>query len=279
MTLWPHRPKHTPDVLRGCTGKCVSLLEGIFGYCGAVRRLGSHTLSDAIERFLSTVATVQRKALAEAVTDFIEGRKHLAESNDGKRSRHSPVYERHVAAWLNQFAATFPGNAVCDLTKDHLDSYIGSFKELSPNSRNDRRAVVKMFLNWCTAKDFLPQNHRLFEAVKFKAENSDTADIDFYRPKELQGIICSELQAQSWSQSLPFAGWPIAAARGNSAVGMGGRMASKGQGGNLRSYRQGPQAPAGGHIPAFKFSRMAEAAPQRHRGWCGKGTTANWRHP
>ena len=74
-------------------------------------------------------------------------------------------------------------------TKDHLDSYIKSFKELSPKSQNDRRAVVKMFLNWCSAKDFLRHHHRLFEAVNFKAENSDTANIDFYRPKEMQDIL------------------------------------------------------------------------------------------
>jgi integrase len=171
------------------TGKRVSLLEGISGYCGAVKRLGHHTLSDVAERFLSTEAVVQRKALAESVAEFIQGRKHLAESNDGKRSKRSPVYTYNVAMWLNEFAKTFPGYAVCDLTKEHLNAYIGKFKELSAKSRNDRRAVVKMFLRWCVAKDYLALAHRLFEAVDFKTEDADSTEIDYYRPKELRDML------------------------------------------------------------------------------------------
>jgi integrase len=70
-----------------------------------------------------------------------------------------------------------------------LNAYIGKFKEISSKSRNDRRATVKMFLRWCAAKDYLPQNHRLFEAVDFKAEDVDMAEIDFYRPKELRDML------------------------------------------------------------------------------------------
>ena len=170
-------------------GKRVSLLAGISEYCEAAAKLRGHTLCEAIDRFNATVAVVQRKALTEAVTEFIEGRKHLAEEKDGKRSKHSPVYERHVATWLRDFAVTLPGHAVCDLTKDHLDTYIGKFTELSSKSRNDRRGTVKMFLGWCAAKDYLPQTHRLFEAVGFKNEDADMAETDFYRPKELQHML------------------------------------------------------------------------------------------
>jgi integrase len=75
------------------------------------------------------------------------------------------------------------------VNKEHLNAYIGKFKEISSKSRNDRRATVKMFLRWCAAKDYLPQNHRLFEAVDFKAEDVDMAEIDFYRPKELRDML------------------------------------------------------------------------------------------
>ena len=123
------------------------------------------------------------------MAEFIAGRKQLAEAEDGKRSRHSPVYEGHVATWLNDFAGTFPGYAVCELSKEHLNTYIGKFKELSGKSRNDRRGTVKMFLRWCAAKDYLPQNHRLFEAVDFKNEDADMTEIDFYRPNELRNML------------------------------------------------------------------------------------------
>jgi integrase len=171
------------------TGTRVSLQEGIAAYCAAVKRLGSHTLSDCVERFLATVAVVKRKPLADAVAEFIEGRKHLAEAKDGKRSKRSPVYAYNVAMWLNEFAKTFPGHAVCDITKDHLNAYIGGFKELSAKSRNDRRAVVKMFMRWCVAKDYLAQAHRLFEAVDLKPEDADVSDIGFYHPNELAVML------------------------------------------------------------------------------------------
>src|ERR1035441_8001070 len=170
-------------------GRRVSLLAGISEYCEAAGKLGGYTVGEAVERFLATSAVVQRKALAEAVAEFIEGRRHLAESKDGKRSKLSPVYAYNVAMWLNEFAGTFPGHAVCDLTKEHLNTYIGKFKELSAKSRNDRRAVVKMFLGWCVQKDYLAFSHRLFEAVDFKTEGVDATDIDFYRPKELRDML------------------------------------------------------------------------------------------
>ena len=171
------------------TGKRVTLLESVSGYCAAAKQLGPHTMSDCVAGFLGTVAVVARKALSEAVAEFNESRKHLAESKDGKRSKRSPVYAYNVAMWLKEFAGTFPGHAVCDLTKDLLNAYIGGFKELSAKSRNDRRAVVKMFLRWCVAKDYLSQSHRLFDAVDFKTEDADVTDIDFYRPKELRDML------------------------------------------------------------------------------------------
>ncbi len=171
------------------TGKALTLLGVVEEHCDMLRKLRDHTVPEAVDGFLNTVATVQRKPLSEAVAEFIEGRKHLAESKDGKRSKLSPVYAYNVSMWLNEFANTFPGHAVCDLTKDGLNAYIGKFKDLSAKSRNDRRAVVKMFLGWAVAKDYLAQNHRLFEAVDFKTEGVDAGDIEFYRPKELRDML------------------------------------------------------------------------------------------
>jgi integrase len=177
--------------LKADTGIEVSLRTAVGDWVEAAAKLrGSGcTLGEAIDRFLTTVAVVTRKALADAVAEFIEGRKPLSESKDGKRPKHSPVYENNVSMWLREFAGTFPGYAVCDLTKANLDAYIGSFKELSAKSRNDRRSVVKMLIRWCAAKDYVAQNHRLFEAVDFKTEDADITEIDFYRPGELRDML------------------------------------------------------------------------------------------
>jgi integrase len=171
------------------TGKRVTLRAGIAEYVEAAKKLHGRSLSEAIDGFNSTVATVTRKDIGEAVAEFVEGRKHLTQAQDGKRSKMSPVYAANVSMWLTEFAKTFPGHAVSDLTKEHLNTYIGAFKELSSKSRNDRRAVVKMFLRWCVAKDYISQTHRLFEAVDFKAEEADITEIDYYRPDELKAML------------------------------------------------------------------------------------------
>jgi integrase len=172
------------------TGQRVGLADAVGQFCDAATKLGDRPLAEAVASYLTVTAVVKRKALSEAVAEFLDGRKHLTAAKDGERSRRSPVYEYHVQFWLNEFAETFPGHAVCDLTKDHLDTYISQFKELSPKSRNDRRMTVKMFLRWATAKDYLPQNHRLFEAVGFKAEDTDIQEkIEFYSPKELTALL------------------------------------------------------------------------------------------
>jgi len=171
------------------TGCRLTLLGAVSDCCEAMQKLTGFTLGEAVERFLATVADVQRKTLAEAVAEFIADRKPLAESQDGKRSKLSPVYAYNVSMWLNEFAGTFPGYAVCDLTKEHLNTYLGNFRELSAKSRNDRRAVVKMFLRWCVTKDYLSQHHRLFDAVKMKTEAVDQQDIDFCRPSELRAML------------------------------------------------------------------------------------------
>src|SRR5262249_13842835 len=101
----------------------------------------------------------------------------------------SPVYAYNVNMWLNEFARSFPGSAVCELTKVHLNAYIRARKELSAKSRNDRRAVLKMFLEWCVCQDYLESSHRLFEATDLKREKVDLADTDYYRPAELQALL------------------------------------------------------------------------------------------
>lgn len=176
------------------TGDKLSLRAVVAEHCEALAKLkaSGHTLGEALDRFINTVAVVQRKSLKEAVVEYIAHRQAEVDSKvkAGKGRPPSAVYQYNVAMWLNEFAGTFQNTVVCDLTKELLDTYIGNFKELSPKSRNDRRAVVKMFLrDWCVPKDYLSRTHRLFEAVGFKAESADAADIDFFRPKELRDML------------------------------------------------------------------------------------------
>jgi hypothetical protein len=146
------------------TGRKISLLSAVSEYCEAAGKLSGFTLSEVVERFLKTIVTVKRVDLGQAAEKFIEGRKPLTEAKDGKRPQLSPHYHYDVSMWLREFARTFPGHAVCDLTKQHLNTYIAAYNHLSVKSRNERRNVVRMFLKWCVRQDYQSPSHRLLEA-------------------------------------------------------------------------------------------------------------------
>lgn len=174
---------------RQATGRRFSLFAAVSQLVEADGRLGGRSLGDAVEGFLQAIAAVRRKDVAEAVEEFLESRKHKAEEKNGKRSQLSPAYAKHVAAWLREFARAFPATAVCDLTKDHLNLYVKSHAALATKTRNDRRVTARMFLSWATRQDYLPRNHRLFEADGMTPETVEAADTDFYRPDELQKLL------------------------------------------------------------------------------------------
>jgi integrase len=175
--------------LHQSTGRKFSLTAAVSEFADNLAKLGGRSLQEAVDGFLRTSAVVKRKDVFEAVEDFVESRKHRSEAKDGKRAQISPVYARNVHTWLTDFAATFPGTAVCDLSKEHLNSYIQKHNEVSTKSRNDRRAAVKMFLAWAVRQDYLPANHRLFEADGMMRETVETAETDYYHPSEFQELL------------------------------------------------------------------------------------------
>ncbi|MBM3840905.1 MAG: hypothetical protein FJ398_23715 [Verrucomicrobia bacterium] len=177
------------DAFRQATGKRVSLLAGISAFCEAATKLNGIALSEAVEGYLSTVASVKRKDISEAAEEFIESRRHKTEARDGKRPQLSRGYAYNVAMWLREFARTFPNTAVCDLTKELLNAYMGQHTEVSPKTRNERRNVVRMFLNWCVRQDYLGRHHRLLEADGMTREQADPEEIEFYSAKELRSLL------------------------------------------------------------------------------------------
>jgi integrase len=91
--------------------------------------------------------------------------------------------------WLREFAKTFPGNAVCDLTRKHLDLYFGKHSEVSPKTRNERRNVVRMFLKWGVRQDYLRADNRLLESDAMTREVYEPEEIGFYSPTELIAML------------------------------------------------------------------------------------------
>ena len=175
---------------RQATGKRFSLLAAVSEFSEVIALLNGRPLRVAVDGFLTTVADVKRKDLAEAVTEFTASREPKTKpKRTGERAALNSKYVENTRNWLKAFAEMFPGYCVCDLTKDHLDAYVATMTELSPKSRNHRRAIAKQFLRWCVAKDYLSQSHRLFEATEFHPEELIGAKIDYYLPDEFRALL------------------------------------------------------------------------------------------
>lgn len=172
------------------TGKRISLHDGITQICAAIKKLNDTPVPEAIDRYLSSVATVKRKRLCDAVNDFISEREPLTKAKGGKRPPLSLAWHQMVSRWLREFSDVFPNYDLCDFTKDLVDTYFGKFQSLTPKTRNERRNTLRQFFKWCTAKDYLSRNHRLNEASKMQNENDDPdGDIELYTASEVRKLL------------------------------------------------------------------------------------------
>ena len=82
-----------------------------------------------------------------------------------------------------------PGTVVFEITKQHLDLYMGGHADSAPKTRNERRAVIKMLLKWCVGQDYLPPAHRLFEATELASENAEPEEIEVYTADEFSALL------------------------------------------------------------------------------------------
>jgi integrase len=185
------------------TGKRLSLLTAVSEHVGGLRKLNGRPFNEAIDGFLSNVATVKRVPLADAVKQFENSRKLLTVAKDGKRPQLSPGWHYIVSMWLEEFANTFVGHTICDLTKQHLTTYLSGHGKVSARTRNGRRNAVKMFLKWAVEHDYLPAHHKLLVADGMKKEVQDTGEVELYSPKELRMMMDYARQRHEYRPLLP----------------------------------------------------------------------------
>jgi hypothetical protein len=96
------------ETLRQSTGRQFSLLGAVTEFAEVVEKLPGRALGAAINRYLCTEVLIQRKDIMAAVEEFIEGRKHKSESQNGKGSQMSGDYAYNVAMWLRPSIAVHP---------------------------------------------------------------------------------------------------------------------------------------------------------------------------
>jgi integrase len=177
------------------TGRRVSLLAGISEFVEASAKLNGRNLGEAVEGYLRNVATVKRKDIGEAVTEFLQSDVPRTKASNGQRPQLATQYAYHRKLQLRRYAATFPNTAVSELSKEHLDRFIGSLDDFAPKTRNHYRAAVGQFLRWAVRKDYLAPTHRLLEADAMRPERANIAEITFYTPRELAALLTSADEA------------------------------------------------------------------------------------
>jgi integrase len=182
------------------TGRRVSLLAAVSEFVESSGKLNGRTMGEAVEGYLRTVADVKRKDIKEAVTEFLQADGPRTKAADGQRAQMSGKYAYNRKLQLNRFADTFQNTGVNELSKEHLDEFIGSLDKIKSKSRNRRaatsaksrnhyRAAVRQFLQWAIRKDYLPSTHRLLEADAMRPERSNTAEVSFYTPREFAALL------------------------------------------------------------------------------------------
>jgi integrase len=173
------------------TGLKVSLLASVSEYCEAKAKSPGRSLIEVAEGFSRTIASVKRKEIKEAVEEFLQADAPRTKTVNGQRPQLAADYANHRKLQLLRFAETFPGTALCDLSKEHLDLFIGSLDNYAPKTRNHYRAAIRQFLSWSVRKDYLPLAHRLNEADKLRPEYANTAEITFYTSGELAALLAN----------------------------------------------------------------------------------------
>lgn len=179
------------ESFRQSTGKRVSLLAAVSDYIEAAGKLNGHTMREAVEGYLRNTASVKRKDLTQAVEEFVASEEPRTKSKDGQRAQLSPHYLYVLGLRLRRFAAAFPNTALCDLSKEHVDTFFGAktLKDSSAKTRNHFRETIRLFFAWAVRKDYLSAAHRLREADGMRLEHANTAEVHFYTPKEFRALL------------------------------------------------------------------------------------------
>jgi len=182
------------------TGNRVSLLAAVSAYCEAAAKLGSRSLDEALNGYLTTVVTIKTKDLKVAIDEFLLAAEPKTVASDGQRSQLSSKYAYNRGLQLKRFASTFPTLPVCDLTQVHLETFISSLAMVKTSARNKRaagsaksrnhyRAAIRQFLQWAVRKDYLLSTHRLNEADAMHPEIANTAETSIYTTAEFKQLL------------------------------------------------------------------------------------------
>jgi len=181
-------------------GQRISLSTIVSEAIDLLKRAAGRSMREIGDGFMANDATINRTDLAEAVSEFLQAADVRAKSSDGQRAQISSKYAYNRRKQLEKFAAAFPGTAVSELTKAHVDQFFESLGEIASKSRNKKKAIsaksrnhyrafVRQFFAWAVRKDYLAANHRLGEAESLRSEIANITETLFYTPDEFMALL------------------------------------------------------------------------------------------
>ena len=142
------------------TGRKSSLLSAVTEFASAAEKLQGPTLNEAVEGYLSNVASVKRKDVSEAVEEFIAAEEPRTKASNGQRAQLSAKYAYNRAIMLRRFANAFPAMRFAIYRKNI--STLSSPRNPSPNFP-PRAAIITVppsanFSNHAGAKIICPRH-------------------------------------------------------------------------------------------------------------------------
>ncbi len=157
----------------------VSLVVAAEQFADAHKRLGEHSLAEAVKYFLAhTVTDRPVLTVAEAVAKFAADK---AETNKSK------LYLKDIRVMLtNGLAAAFPCN-LADVSPDDLAAYLQA-KKCGPVAKGNHRRLIVAFFNYAKGKKWLDPNVTTSADSLSKYSVADK-EVEIYTPEEMAKLM------------------------------------------------------------------------------------------
>lgn len=174
------------------TGKDFSLASVVAQFADAAVMLPDGvSLGEAVRHYKSTLASIKRVAIKDAVAEYVQERATLTVSRNGTRPQVSPKFAYVERKQLERVAECYKATPVSSLKPELVQPFFAQLADMSPKTRNHYRNALSAFLDWARRRDYIAETDvkRIVEADCMRRERAAVADIQFYTPAEFASLL------------------------------------------------------------------------------------------
>ena len=156
-------------------------------YANAVKRLGSVSLSQAVDYYLRRHPVhLVPKMVKEVADEMIQLK---------RADKLSERYVKQLEYAMNRFTGCFHGR-LCDVRGTDVDAWLRNLG-VGPRTRNNLRTSVQSLFNFGIARRYLPKDHDEMDAVPVAKDKG--GEIEIFTPGEM-----AEILAVASPEHIPF---------------------------------------------------------------------------